>query len=69
MEVFAEAYGLSSTEGLVDEVIRQQELVLRRARDLAAQGRQPQVDLLAGGQYDQVAERIRWSRENRHRFD
>jgi aminoglycoside phosphotransferase (APT) family kinase protein len=69
LERFAEAYGLTSTTGLVDEVINQQQLVLERARRLAADGRQPQVAWQAGGALDEVAERVRWSREHRHLFE
>jgi hypothetical protein len=68
IEVFAQAYGLASTEGLVDEVIAQQELVLERSRRLAADGRQPQVHWRASGQFEEVARRIRWSRAHRHLF-
>jgi hypothetical protein len=69
LEVFAEAYGLTSTAGLVDAVIAQQHLVLDRARQLAADGRQPQAALQASGQFDEVARRITWSHEHRHLFD
>ncbi|WP_238430626.1 aminoglycoside phosphotransferase family protein [Frankia nepalensis] len=69
LEVFAEAYGLSSTVGLVDEVVAQQRAVWQRARLLAAQGRQPQVAWRESGVLDAAAERIRWSRANRHLFE
>ena len=69
LELFAEAYGLTSTHGLVDEVINQQELVWDRARQLAAEGRQPQAWWQASGYLDEIAERIRWSRTHRHLFE
>jgi hypothetical protein len=69
LERFAEAYGLTSTAGLVDEVIAQQQDVLHRARQLAAEGRQPQAAWQDAGVLDQVAERIRWSRAHRHLFE
>ena len=69
LEVFAEAYGLTSTAGLVDEVINQQQAVLDRIRRLADQGRQPQVAWRASGHLDQVRQRIRWSQEHRHLFE
>ncbi|GAA3397012.1 aminoglycoside phosphotransferase family protein [Cryptosporangium minutisporangium] len=69
LERFAEAYGLSSTAGLVDEVITQQEQVGRRARALAAQGRQPQVAWRDAGVLDEVAERVEWSRAHRDLFE
>jgi aminoglycoside phosphotransferase (APT) family kinase protein len=69
IERFAEAYGLTSTDGLVNEVLGQQQMVLDRARQLAAEGRQPQAAWQEGGALDVVAERIRWSREHRHLFE
>jgi hypothetical protein len=69
IELFASAYGLTSTEGLVDEVIGQQREVLRRTERLAAEGRQPQAAWVQAGVLDEVAGRIRWSRENRHLFE
>jgi hypothetical protein len=69
LERFARAYGLTTTAGLVDEVIAQQHQVLRRARQLAAEGRQPQVAWQETGVLDEVAKRIAWSRANRHLFE
>ncbi|GAA0469349.1 phosphotransferase [Paractinoplanes deccanensis] len=69
MEIFAEAYGLGSLDGLVDEVIGQQEMVWDRARRLAAQGRQPQAEWQATGFLDETAGRVRWSRDNRRLFE
>jgi Phosphotransferase enzyme family len=69
LERFVEAYGLTSTAGLVDEVIGQQRKVLDRARRLAADGREPQLTLRAAGQFEEVARRIRWSQEHRHLFE
>jgi hypothetical protein len=69
LERFAEAYGLTTTIGLVDEVIAQQHQVWLRAWRLAAEGRQPQVAWQEAGVLDEVAERIRWSRTNRHLFE
>jgi phosphotransferase family enzyme len=69
VELFASAYGLTSIEGLFDEVIGQQREVLRRTERLAAQGRQPQAAWMEAGVLDEVAGRIRWSRENRHLFE
>ena len=68
LELFAEAYGLTSVDGLVDEVIAQQELVVARARQLAAEGRQPQLAWQADGTLDAGAQRIGWSRRHRHLF-
>jgi hypothetical protein len=69
LELFAHAYGLTSTAGLVDEVIGQQRQVLERSRLLAAQQRQPQAAWQASGYFDEVAQRIRWSEEHRHLFE
>ncbi|WP_238010013.1 aminoglycoside phosphotransferase family protein [Dactylosporangium sp. AC04546] len=69
LERFAEAYGLTTTDGLVDEVIAQQEAVLLRARRLAAQARQPQLFWQETGALDRVAQRIAWSRAHRQLFD
>ncbi len=69
LELFAEAYGLGSTDGLVDEVIGQQEAVWERARLLAGRGHQPQAEWQATGFLDTTADRIRWSRAHRHLFE
>ncbi|MFG1926985.1 aminoglycoside phosphotransferase family protein [Cryptosporangium sp. NPDC048952] len=69
LETFAAAYGLTSIDGLVDEVINQQRDVLRRARQLAAEGRQPQVAWQENGVLDAADARLAWSRANRHLFD
>jgi len=69
LEIFAEAYGLDSTTGLVDEVIHQQQQVLDRALRLAADGRQPQAHWQATGRLRRVAEGIQWSRDHRHLFE
>jgi aminoglycoside phosphotransferase (APT) family kinase protein len=69
LELFAEAYGLESTTGLVDEVIAQQEAVWKRARRLADQGCQPQADWQATGFLDKTAARINWTRTNRQLFE
>jgi Phosphotransferase enzyme family len=68
LEIFAEAYGLSDTAGLADEVIAQQDKVWRRSLTLAAEGRQPQVEWQRTGVFDEAAGRIAWSRANRHLF-
>jgi hypothetical protein len=68
LELFAGAYGLTSTEGLVDAVIAQQRFVLERSHRLAAAGHQPQVAWAAAGHLDAVAGRIRWSEEHRDLF-
>jgi aminoglycoside phosphotransferase (APT) family kinase protein len=69
LELFASAYGLTSTDGLVDEVIEQQRLVLARALRLAAEGHEPQRTWQAEGLLDDHPKRIEWSEQNRHLFD
>jgi hypothetical protein len=69
LEQFAEAYGLTSTAGIVDEVIEAQRTVWRRARRLAAEGRQPQADWQQAGVLDDAAARIQWSRDHRYLFE
>jgi len=68
IELFATAYGLTSTDGLIDEVITQQQRVLDRALALAAAGHQPQADWLATGVLAETARRVTWSRTNRRLF-
>jgi hypothetical protein len=69
LELFADAYGLRSTDGLVDEVLRQQEEVHERTHRLASEGCQPQLAWRESGILDETAARIRWSRSHRHLFD
>jgi aminoglycoside phosphotransferase (APT) family kinase protein len=69
LERFAGAYGLTTTAGLVDEVITQQRGVQQRARQLAAAGRQPQLDWQEAGVLDDIDERVGWSRAHRHLFE
>jgi hypothetical protein len=63
--VFAQEYGLSGTQGLVDAVIRRQELTTVRVRALAAKGLEPQRSWVAEGFCAELEARVRWSRDNR----
>lgn len=69
MEIFAEAYGLSSTAGLVDEVIAVQRAGLETVRRMAEEGHDRQVALVAAGDLDRVRESIEWSENHRHLFE
>jgi hypothetical protein len=69
IEIFAEAYGLSRTGGLVDGVIDRQELDIHHVRTLAARGYEPQRTWVRGGVLDELADRVRWSREHRSLFE
>lgn len=60
LEVFAEAYGLSSTAGLADDVHRTQRETLVTVRRLATAGCQPQATWAAQGFLDLLERRIRW---------
>ncbi|SDM49635.1 aminoglycoside phosphotransferase family protein [Allokutzneria albata] len=66
--IFAEAYGLTSTEGLVDRVIERQALAAGHVVALADRGLERQRSWVAGGVLDELEERVRWSRENRRLF-
>ncbi|MFT3887079.1 MAG: aminoglycoside phosphotransferase family protein [Arachnia sp.] len=69
LELFADAYGLDSTDGLVDEVLAQQHAVWARARRLAAEGMQPQAEWQHTGFLDTTADRIHWTEDNRALFE
>jgi Phosphotransferase enzyme family len=68
MSIFAEAYGLTEPSGLVDAVIRRQELDIYQVRTLAARGFDPQRSWVREGHLDELADRVRWSREHRALF-
>jgi hypothetical protein len=69
LELFATAYGLTSTAGLVDAVIDVQRDGIEQVSRLAEQGRQPQAHWVADGLLDELAQRPAWSRANRHLFE
>ncbi|MFI6599101.1 phosphotransferase [Nonomuraea sp. NPDC050536] len=69
LEVFAGAYGLTDTAGLVDAVITVQEQDVDAVRRLAEQGHEPQATWVAEGHLDELRARVAWSRANRHLID
>lgn len=69
LEVFAMAYGLTSTRGLVDAVIDVQAESVEQVRRLAVAGNQPQRDWVAEGHLDELAARVAWSRAHRRLFE
>jgi aminoglycoside phosphotransferase (APT) family kinase protein len=69
MSIFAEAYGITDTSGLVDTVIERQELDIHHVRSLAARGFDPQRSWVREGQLEALAERVRWSNEHRALFE
>ncbi|AUY47647.1 aminoglycoside phosphotransferase family protein [Streptomyces sp. CB01881] len=66
LEVFAAAYGLTDTAGLVDAVLTVQEHGIDAVRRLAEQGHEPQATWVAEGHLDELRARLAWSRANRH---
>lgn len=69
IEVFAEAYGLPGSDGLVDAVIERQELDVHHVRALAARGYEPQRTWVRRGTLDDLAARVQWSRDHRSLFE
>lgn len=69
LELFATAYGLTSTAGLVDAVIDVQRKLVEQVRRLAAQGCRPQVLWVSEGHLDDLGGRVSWSLANRHLFE
>ncbi|GAA4919257.1 phosphotransferase family enzyme [Stackebrandtia albiflava] len=63
--LFAEAYGLPSTAGLVDAVIEEQSATIDLVASLGRAGHRPQADWLRGGFLGQLSDRVRWSRRHR----
>lgn len=68
LEVFAEAYGLTETAGLVEGVIDRQRLTIVHVEALAARGLEPQVTWLSDGTLDDSRHLVAWAEENRHLF-
>ena len=68
MELFAEAYGLTSTEGLVDNVIAVQQSGVDTVRSLADKGYERQVAMVEAGELVELEARVTWTEEHRHLF-
>ncbi|WP_091664710.1 aminoglycoside phosphotransferase family protein [Micromonospora auratinigra] len=68
IELFAEEYGMATGEGLVEAVIRRQQLTGRNVRALAERGLEPQRSWVADGFCDELASRVQWSKDNRALF-
>lgn len=69
IELYAEAYGLTTIDGLVERVIDLQRLDIREVGALAREGVEPQASWVASGYVDELSARVRWSEENRHLFE
>jgi len=68
LEVFAEAYGLTDTAGLVDDVIDRQRLTIVHVEELAARDLEPQVTWVGDATLDESRRLIAWAEENRNLF-
>jgi hypothetical protein len=66
IEVFADAYGLTSTDGIVDAVIARQRAFRATVLDHAARGIPESVDEVESGYLDTVDARIEWTKQHRH---
>lgn len=64
--VFAQAYGLASTDGLVDAVEAEQRRGRALVVSLAERGVARQVAMVAEGYLDELDERIAWTSAHRH---
>ena len=69
LSIFAESYGLSSADGLVDRVITVQSDMRARVIRLANAGFPRQVDLVATGYLEELQTRIEWSLQHRYLID
>lgn len=68
LEVFATAYGLTSTVKLVDDVIDRQRLSIVHVEELAARGLEPQATWVRDGTLDESRRLVGWAEENRGLF-
>jgi len=64
--IFADAYGLAETDGLVDAVLAEQRRIRALVVDLAERGAARQVAMVAEGYLDELDERIAWTTDHRH---
>ena len=68
LDVFAEAYGLTTTAGLVDEVIARQRLTIVHVEELAGRGLEPQATWVTDGTLDGSRRLVAWAEANRELF-
>lgn len=68
MELFANAYGLPNTHGLVEQVARRQRLDITRVRSLAERGLEPQATWVRNGYLDQLQTRVNWTEQQHPLF-
>jgi aminoglycoside phosphotransferase (APT) family kinase protein len=69
LERFCAAYGLASTDGIVDAVIDEQRETIARVRRLADSGHEPQATWVAEGHVRDLERHVAWSRSHRHLFE
>lgn len=69
IKVFADAYGFSDLNNIVDEVVSIQRQVGKHEAYLASRGLQPQVDWIAGGDLEEIEKRATWTEANRSLFE
>ena len=68
LEIVADGYGLTSTVGLVDDVIDRQRLTIVHVEELAARGLEPQATWVRDGTLDESRRVISWVEEHRDLF-
>jgi hypothetical protein len=68
LEHFADAYGLTSTADLVQDVIDRQRLTIEHVEQLAARRLEPQATWAVDGTLDESRRLVTWAEENRHLF-
>jgi Ser/Thr protein kinase RdoA (MazF antagonist) len=68
LEAFAEAYGLASTDDLVDAVIDRQRLTIVHVEELAARGIEPQASWVVDGTLEESRRLVAWTEDNRSSF-
>ncbi len=68
LEALAEADGLSSTAGLVDDVIARQRLTIAHVEELARRGLEPQATWVGDGTLDASWQQVAWAEANRELF-
>lgn len=66
---FCSAYGLTSTDGIVDAVIRRQRATVDLVRRLADEGVQPQAEWVRQGRLAELDARTDWSLAHRGLFE
>ena len=69
IEVFADGYGLSTTQHLVDQVISTQEAQILHVKNLSDKGLHPQVEWVNSGFLGELTARVEWTRAHRNLFE